>query len=122
MTLRHIHLELARTPEFPNGSPDHGYELVAPLTAEGELDGDAWKADRQACTVRHFRPGRADEHGHLVRLPRSHRWVFLYAGDEIEDAEEELFRFDRHHFIPGEYVSITERDGETLTYRVRQVR
>jgi hypothetical protein len=30
VNLNFIRLELARTPEFPQGSPDHRYEFVAP--------------------------------------------------------------------------------------------
>ncbi len=38
--LRHIRLELARSREFPSGSPRHGYDLVAPLDAKGHIDPD----------------------------------------------------------------------------------
>ena len=37
MPLKKIILELARTPEFPNGSSTHGYEFVAPLDADGMI-------------------------------------------------------------------------------------
>jgi hypothetical protein len=49
-----------------------------------------------------------DEHGHLVR----HRgpWAFLYDGmAKIE--QETIFRFDRHRFVVGEYMAITEHDA-----------
>ena len=38
------------------------------------------------------------------------RWAFWYdpLGDE---GEEPIFRFDRHRFAEGEYLSITEHDG-----------
>ena len=52
MTLKAVRLELGRTPEFPYGSPDHGYEFVVPLDAEDHLDVEAWSADKKACTVR----------------------------------------------------------------------
>lgn len=59
--LRRIRLELARTPEFPEGSHAHGYELVAPLTADGHLDTEAWQANRQIATVHRFwRGGEPD--------------------------------------------------------------
>lgn len=38
MTLKRLRLELARTPQFPNGSSHHGYEFTAPLDAQGHLD------------------------------------------------------------------------------------
>jgi hypothetical protein len=35
MSLKLIRLELARTPDFPEGSRRHGYEFVAPLDSTG---------------------------------------------------------------------------------------
>jgi hypothetical protein len=60
--------------------------------------------------------GEDDEEGHLVHH-RGHRWAFHYEGMP-EDDEEPIFRFDRHSFVPGEYVSITEHDGAQRTFRV----
>ncbi len=57
MPLKKIILELARTPEFPNGSSNHGYEFVAPLDAEGHLQADGWAQHKTACTVRRFWDG-----------------------------------------------------------------
>ena len=116
MSLKRIRLELARNAEFPHGSPDHGYEFIAPLDAEGLLDRDAWASSRGKCTVRRFWRGEDDEHGHLVHH-RGGNWAFLYDEDDIDD-EEPIFKFDRHHFIPGEYVSITEHDGVQRTFAV----
>ena len=48
--LRRIRLELARTPEFPEGNSGHGYEFVAPVTEDAHIDPKAWKeelAERQ---------------------------------------------------------------------------
>ena len=35
MSLSKIRLELARDPDFPEGSREHGYEFTAPLGADG---------------------------------------------------------------------------------------
>jgi hypothetical protein len=66
-----------------------------------------------------FRAGEDDEYGRLVHH-RGDRWAFWYAqlGDQ---GEEPIFRFDRHRFIEGEYVSITEHDGVQRTFRVAEV-
>jgi hypothetical protein len=32
-----------------------------------------------------------------------------------------IFKGDQHRFVTGEYVSITERDGVTRTFRVAAV-
>lgn len=119
MPLRKIRLELARHREFPEGSSDHGYEFTAPLTADGHFDPEEWRRHKDACTVRRFWAGEDDENGHLARKGR--HWVFDYDAEETED-DEPIFRFDRHTFVEGEYVSITEHDGQQRTFRVTRVR
>lgn len=114
MSLKKIRLELARTKEFPDGSAAHGYEFIAPLTADGHLDAANWAEYAQLCTVRRFWHGEDDEHG--ILLHKHNRWVFSYeVGD---DDDEPIFKFDRHHFVVGEYISVTEHDEETRPFRV----
>jgi hypothetical protein len=119
MALRKVRLELARTAEFPEGSAQRGYEFVAPLTDDGHLDPQDWRAQRGACTVHRFWAGEDAVYGHLVHH-RGHHWAFHYDG--IGDEEEEpIFRFDHHRFAVGDYVSITENDGVQQTFRVVEV-
>ena len=119
MTLRSIRLELARAAEFPEGSAERGYEFVAPLTRDGHLDAQEWRGRRNDCAVHRFWVGEDDVYGRLVHH-RGHDWAFHYNG--IGDEEEEpIFRFDRHRFVVGEYVSITEHDGVQRTFRVAEV-
>ncbi len=114
-----IRLELARTREHPEGDPRHGYELVAPLDADGHLDMDAWRQQRASCIVHRFAPGAEDEAGRLVHT-RGARWAFSYRpGDEDDEA---VFRLTDHRFRIGDYVSITEHDGVTRPFRVVSVR
>lgn len=117
--LRKIRLELARNPDFPVGSINHGYEFKAPLGPTGALDLDAWKRERRHCVVRRFWQGQPDETGHLVHT-RHRTWAFHYDGSE-SDQDEQIFAFDRHHFLEGEYVSITEHDGIQRTFLVAEV-
>ncbi len=119
--LKTIRLELARTPEQPDGDPNHGYEFRAPLDPEGHIDVDEWHKQRQYCTVRRFEPGEDDEHGHLIHT-QGRRWVFHYDAHQEPADDEPGFRFDSHAFRDGEYVSITEHDGETRPFRVASVR
>lgn len=122
MALKTIRLELARNAEFPEGSSSRGYEFKAPLTVDGTLDQDAWRSVKGDCTVRRFWNGVPDETGLLVHT-RGKRWLFSYDHPgEAEDHDDPIFRFDRHHFLEGEYVSITEHDGELRTFRVVSVR
>ncbi|MEQ8815131.1 MAG: hypothetical protein RLO51_20175 [Thalassobaculum sp.] len=122
MPLKTIRLELARNAEFPEGSAARGYEFRAPLTADGTLDHENWRDLREKCTVRRFWNGEPDESGLLVHT-RGQRWLFHYDHPgEDDDHDDPIFRFDRHHFVEGEYVSITEHDGELRTFRVVSVR
>ncbi|MGQ9371387.1 hypothetical protein [Azospirillum sp. A39] len=119
MPLKKIRLELARTPEHPEGSAEHGYEFVAPLSADGHIDLEEWRRTRERCTVHRFWRGEDAMDGRLAH--RGTRWFFHY-GEEEDEADEPIFRFDRHTFNAGDYVSITEHDGEQRTFRVASVR
>lgn len=114
--LRKIRLNLARTKEFPNGSARHGYEFAAPLAEDGRIDAVAWKTLRAHCRVRRFWGDEEEDIGHLVHRPGG-SWAFRYdvAGDEDDEAG---YRFGDHAFVPGEYVSIRDDDGELNTFQV----
>jgi len=118
MSLKHIRLELARTKDKPEGDPRCGYDFAAPLDAAGHFDAEAWKSDKARCTVRRFWAGTEDERGLLVHARG--RWVFSYAVGDADD--EPIFKFDRHAFVPGEYVTITEHDGVARPFKVVSVR
>jgi hypothetical protein len=119
MTLMRIRLELARDHEFPNGSRDRGYDFVAPLTEDGHLDAERWRKVREQCRVRRFWTGTATENGHLVHR-RGGSWAFDYNPGSSAD-DEAGFKFSTHRFVPGEYVSITEHDGQQRTFRIASV-
>jgi len=114
MNLKKIRLELARTLDFPNGNPACGYEFKAPLNARGRLDAGEWPKVKAACTVRRFWHDADDEHGQLQR--HRNRWVFSYRPGDDDD--EPIFRFDKHTFRVGEYVSVTEHDGVVRPFRI----
>lgn len=114
-----IRLELARTGDFPDGSSEIGYEFRAPLTRDGHIDVEQWKAGKSQCTVRHFHRGADDEHGYVIRV-RNHGWAFSYAPGEDDD--EPFIRLEEHTFREGEYVSITTHDGALLPFKVVSVK
>jgi hypothetical protein len=118
MTLMRVRLELARSPEFPEGSAARGYEFTAPLTKDGSLDAAEWKANALACTVRRFWEGEPDEHGVLAH--RRGAWSFDYDPKKAED-DEPIFKLDRHTIRQGDYLSITEHDGVTRTFKVMRM-
>jgi hypothetical protein len=118
--LNRILLNLARSREFPDGSPRHGYDFIAPLDLQGHIDPLLWKKYRDYCRVRRFWAGEDDEVGRLVHKPggaEHARWVFDYNPDEDDD-DEAGYRFGSHAFLPGEYVSISGQDGKLNTFRV----
>ncbi len=116
---KRIRLNLARSKEFPTGSSRHGYELVAPLDANGHIDPKLWHANRDHCGVRRFWEGEDDRAGHLVHKPGGSehaRWVFDYDPNRADD-DEAGYRFGAHKFAPGEYVTIRDQD-EAHTFLV----
>ena len=119
MSLKKIRLELARTPGFPEGSGRHGYKFTAPLDAKGNLDAAGWTKAKEACSVLRFWDGEPDEHGVLIHR-RDGKWAFSYAlGD---DDDEPIFRFDKHQFTVGEYVTVTEHDGVARPFRIASIK
>lgn len=117
MSLCKIRLELARDHDFPEGSRMRGYEFTAPLDAEGRIDHEAWKTNRDQCRVLRFWEGSDDEVGHLIRKPGG-SWAFHYDLLGDPDDDESGYRFGNHVFRPGEYVSIKEHDDVMRTFKV----
>jgi hypothetical protein len=115
MALKKIRMEAARTDDFPEGSPNHGYEFVVPLQSDGHIDFEAWKSDPLICTMVRFWGSEEDEHGQLVRTADG-GWAFSYVLGEEDD--EAIYHLEQHIFAEGEYVSVRERDGVTRTFRV----
>ena len=115
MSWQHIRLNLARTDEFPNGSAEHGYDLVAPVASDGTLDEMAWRENKSRCYVRRFWKGEADETGELVHT-RHRTWAFSYMPGEDDD--EPIFSLETHRLAEGEYITITEHDGQRYPFRI----
>ena len=118
--LKKIRLELARDHDHPEGSRGIGYEFVAPLDERSHIDAGEWHKRRAQCKVRRFRPGEADDVGHLVRKPGG-SWAFHYDIHSDEDDDESGYRFGDHAFTVGEYVSVREDEG-LRTFKVVTVR
>lgn len=116
MTLTRIRLELGRVEGFPQGSPAHGYEFIAPLTQEGQLDTSAWSKLKDKCRVRRFWGGDPDEVG-LLKRHGKHGWYFDYRGHDQSD-DEPFFRLGLHRMVKDAYVSITEHDGVQRPFKI----
>ncbi|MDF1834304.1 MAG: hypothetical protein P1U62_05390 [Alteraurantiacibacter sp. bin_em_oilr2.035] len=112
-----VKLELARTDEFPSGSASRSYLIRIPLNDRGLIDEAARAADPGRSTVRRFWPNERDQSGYILKSGNG--WVFSYAIGENDD--ENLFHLENHPILQGEYVTVTESDGERLPYRVASI-
>jgi hypothetical protein len=118
MTWYCLRLELARTKDFPQGSASRCYLLRLPLTDEGLIDESARQADPARATVRRFWPNQADLSGYVIHTPRG--WAFSYGPGEADD--EAVFHLENHPMRVGNYITLTEPDGERLPFRVASIR
>jgi len=97
-----IRLVLARAPEFPVGSCEHGYEFIAPLKAGEHIDGEAWKTVKEKCRVVRFWGDEPERDGLLRHV--GHGWRFDYHTND-DAGDEPFFKLDKHSLSPGAYVS-----------------
>ncbi|MGA0604084.1 hypothetical protein ACO2Q3_25490 [Caulobacter sp. KR2-114] len=121
MSLSRIVLQMARNPgtEFAEGDDRRGYVIVAPLDADGRLDGEAFSHEHARCVVRHFADGEPATTGHLAR--RGENWFIDYDPTN-EQPDERGFHLGDHHFRIGEYVTFRDAHDHAWTYRVADVK
>lgn len=112
-------LALAAGPGFPEGSPEHRYEIALALDGTGRPDVAAWLADPAPWRARRLLPGSAAVAGDVQHDP-DHGWSVRFFGTASEgpDAPEARLDFGPDPVRPGEHVTVTEPDGTTFTYRV----
>ena len=121
--LYNITLHLARSREFPEGSPSHGYELTAPLDAQGHLSQEEWAEKRAHCRVRRFWAHEGERHGILIHRPGGAggaTWMIDYNQGRPGD-EEAGYRLHQHRFAEGEYITIQDDDEKPFTFQVVSV-
>lgn len=119
MSLSRIVMRLARNPGSEFGGDDRrGYTLTAPLTADGRLDAEAYASVRAECSVRRFAPDEDAVMGRLAR--RGANWFFDYDKASSDD-DEPVHRLGDHRFVVGEYVTVTDEDGQPLTYKIVEI-
>ena len=115
MAWMRVRVELARSPQFPDGSHRHGYEFVLPLDAGGRIDRKLYDRAPELCTAHRFWDGGEDATGEILRSGRG-RWVFSW--DPGEGEEEALPHLEQRIFRPGEYLAVREGDGVEHTFRI----
>ena len=118
MCWKSIRLELARTREFPEGSPSRAYLLRLPLDDEGLIDEASFKGSPAMATVHRHWPNEADVSGYVIRTP--YGWALSYEPGDADD--ETVFHLETHPIRMGDYITLTEPDGRQLPFRVASVR
>ncbi len=114
MTWKTIRLELARTARFPEGSAAHAYVLRLPVDDNGMVETRPLRDATQQPVVRRFWPDEPDQTGVVIKQGR--RWTFSYRPGAADD--EAIFHLEDHPVRVGDYLTITETDGQTLPFRV----
>lgn len=122
--LQHIILHLARSPEFPEGSLDRGYKIVAPIDAAGHLDPKEWRKVRTQCRVTRFSPEEGERHGmlhHAAGGAKGPTWRIDYDAQAREYGEKGV-NFETHRFVEGEYLTLCEVDGHLNVFKIARMR
>ncbi|MBJ6127470.1 hypothetical protein [Microvirga splendida] len=122
--LYHITLHLARSREHPEGSARHGYEINAPLDAQGHLNQEEWADKRAYCRVRRFWGSEGERHGVLIHRPGGAggaTWMIDYNQGHLGD-EEAGYRLHQHRFTEGEYITIQDDDEKPHTFQIVSVK
>jgi hypothetical protein len=123
--LKKVVLHAARSKQFPDGSIRHGYDFIAPLTADGHIDLEGWKTHRGECFAHRFWGDEPEQRGLLVHRAGGRggsTWRFELGAGATLDEEGDGFRFGDHAFRVGEYVSIRDEGGELVTFRVASMK
>ena len=120
--LQIVTLHLARSSEFPQGSADRGYEIVAPIDASGHLDPGEWRKVRAQCHVRRFWRDEGERRGMLLHRAggaNGATWRIEYDG---QSPEEKGVHLETHRFAEGEYVSLRGEEGHLKTFKIARMR
>ncbi len=118
MSWHTIRLELARTPDHPQGSSAHAYELVLPLGADGLIDRAAFAKLPGRASFQRAWAGEPVVRGAILRHDGA--WSLSYAPGESDD--EQMWHLADHPLTQGAYITLVEPDGARLPYRVVRVR
>ena len=122
--LQHITLHLARSSEFPEGSAERGYEIVAPVDASSHLDPSEWRKFKTQCRVRRFSPEESDRLGVLLHHTGGSgvaTWRLHYDG-QARVYEEKGVHLETRRFAEGEYLSLRDEEGRLNTFKIDRMR
>lgn len=109
-----IRLELAETPEFPQGSASRAYMLHLPLHEDGTIDERALLANPVIAGFRRFWPNEPDTNGLVVRTDSG--WALSF--QPAVNGNGGSFQIDMSRLLPGDQVRIEKHDGGDWRFRV----
>ena len=115
-----VTLVLASGARFPEGSPDHRYELELTLDRDGRIDGAAWAADDAPWPARRFRPGDPMQEGD-VQYDEDHGWSLRFFDDGEAGADDTPLAASLSYdgpWRPGEIVTLLGRGKRESAWRI----
>lgn len=114
MSWKTVRLELAKTPEHPNGSPFRAYLLRLPVDAHGVIDSAAYRSSPHQARVRRFWPNEPDRSGAIVHDALG--WRFVFRAEAHCPAG--IFHLEAPSIALHEHVLIAAPDSEPLPFNV----
>ena len=115
MNWKTVRLELARSRDFPKGSPGRSYLLRLPLDESGRIDEPALRREPAQATVRRYWPNEPDLSGRVV--PAQDGWALSYEAP-ASPAAAPSGRLPHRPLALGAQIDVTEPDGRRLAFRV----
>lgn len=115
-----VTLVLASGPNYPEGSPDHRYELELTLDRDGQPDSRAWLADPAPWVARRFRPGDPMQQGD-IQYDGDVGWSLRFFGEDeagADDAPLAAVMTLEGRWRPGEVVTLRGRGGRESAWRI----
>lgn len=119
MSWHRIRLEMGRTKDEPEGSPSHAYMLTLPLDEKRRIDAAAYKKTPARASILRMSPEHGEENGRLI-LRGDGKWAFSYEPGDEDD--ETIFALATHAIELGNYITVTEPDGDQAPYKIVSTR
>lgn len=118
MSLKRIRLERVESRTAPISDRRHYYVFQASLSDDGQLEKRGYSAVCHMCKVNKFERGSGHMEGRLILSGDG--WAFACTcRDQQHPIDVE--KLDSDIFVPGRFISIMSRDGNTHLFRVVSV-
>ncbi|WP_431283147.1 hypothetical protein ACQW02_27740 [Humitalea sp. 24SJ18S-53] len=115
-----VTLVLVSGAHYPEGSPEHRYELDLILDRDARPDAAAWAADEAPWRARRFRPGDPMQQGD-IQYDEDDGWTLRFFGAEQDGPDDTPLAASLFHegpWRPGEIVTLRGRGGRESAWRI----